>query len=110
MGGAERVLDALHELFPDAPVFTLVFDPQFKQKYSSWDIRTSGLQTLYLMLNKFQYLLPLIPWGVDNLNFSGYDVVISSSSGFIKNIRVPKNCVHINYCYTPARFLWSDKD
>lgn len=110
MGGAERVLDALHELYPDAPVFTLVFDPKFKDKYKGWDIRTSQLQTLYLALGKLQYLFPLIPWGVDNLNFSGYDLVISSSSGFVKNIRVPKGCVHINYCHTPARFLWSDPD
>ena len=109
-GGAERVVEALHELYPQAPVFTLVFDPKFRFKYKDWDIRTSGLQTLFLSLGKFQYLLPLIPWGVDNLDFSGYDLVISSSSGFIKNIRVPKNCVHINYCHTPTRFLWSNPD
>ena len=110
MGGAERTLEALHELFPDAPVFTLVFDPQFKAKYSGWDIRTSPLQTVYLSLGKLQYCLPLIPWAVDQLNFTGYDLVISSSSGFIKNIRTPKICVHINYCHTPTRFLWSDGD
>jgi glycosyltransferase involved in cell wall biosynthesis len=108
MGGAERVVDALHELFPEAPVFTLAFDPEYKEKYKGWDIRTSRLQTLYLALGKLQYLLPVIPWGVDSLDFEGFDVVISSSSGFIKNIRVPKNCVHINYCHTPTRFLWSD--
>ena len=110
LGGAERVVEALHELYPQAPVFTLVFDPKFREKYKDWDIRTSGLQTLFLSLGKFQYLLPLIPWGVDNLDFSGYDLVISSSSGFVKNIRVPKNCVHINYCHTPTRFLWSNPD
>ena len=104
------MVDALHELFPDAPVFTLVFDPKFKERYKSWDIRTSGLQTLYLALGKLQYLLPLIPWGVDSLDFSGYDVVISSSSSWAKNIRVPKNCVHICYCHTPTRFLWSEPE
>ena len=110
MGGAERVVDALHELFPDAPVFTLVFDPKFNQKYKGWDIQTSRLQALYLALGKLQYLLPLIPWGVDSLNLELYDIVISSSSSWIKNIRVPKNCIHINYCHTPTRFLWSDSD
>ncbi len=110
MGGAERVMDALHELFPEATVLTLVFDPQFKEKYKDWDIKTSALQTLFLALGKFQYLLPLIPWAVDSLDFSGYDLVISSSSTFIKNIRVPKNTVHICYCHTPTRFLWSDAD
>ena len=110
LGGAERVVDALHELFPDAPVFTLVFDPKFREKYKNWDIRTSGLQTLFLSIGKLQYLLPLIPWGVDNLDFNDFDLVISSSSGFVKNIRVPKNCIHINYCHTPTRFLWSEPD
>jgi glycosyltransferase involved in cell wall biosynthesis len=110
MGGAERVVDALHELFPEAPVFTLVFDSKFKQQYKSWDIRTSSLQSLYSMVGKLQYLLPLIPWGVSTLDFSGYDLVISSSSGWIKNIKVPVSCIHINYCHTPTRFLWSDAD
>ncbi len=110
LGGAERVVDALHELFPNAPVFTLVYDPKFKAKYKNWDIHTSGLQTLFLSLGKLQYLLPLIPWAVDNLDFSGFDLVISSSSGFAKNIRVPKNCVHLNYCHTPTRFLWTEPD
>jgi glycosyltransferase involved in cell wall biosynthesis len=110
MGGAERVVDHLHELFPDAPVFTLVFDPKFAEKYKGWDIRTSQLQTLYIALGKLQYLLPWVMWAVDNMDFSGFDVVISSSSGFVKNIRIPKNTKHICYCHTPPRFLWLDKN
>ncbi len=110
MGGAERVIEALHEMFPDAPVFTLVLDPKFKDKYAGWDIKTSPLQTIYLALGKLQYFLPLIPWAVDQLDLAGYDVVVSSSSSFIKNIRLAKNCIHINYCHTPTRFLWSEPD
>ncbi len=110
MGGAERLVDVLHELFPEAPVFTLVFDPKFKQKYAGWDIKTSNLQNVYLSLGSLQYCLPLIPYGVDSLDFSGYDLIISSSSGFIKNLRKPKDSIHINYCHSPARFLWVDKD
>lgn len=108
LGGAERVVDAFHEMFPQAPVFTLVFDSKFKEKYAGWDIRTSWLQVFYKFVPKLQYFLPVIPAAVSSLDFSGYDVVLSSSSGFIKNIRVPKNCIHINYCHTPTRFLWSD--
>ncbi len=108
-GGAERVIKALHELFPQAPVFTLVFNRKLREKYHGWDIRTSWLQIFFNFIPKLQYLLPLIPAAVGSLDFSGYDVVISSSSGFIKNIRVPKSAVHINYCHTPARFLWSDR-
>jgi glycosyltransferase involved in cell wall biosynthesis len=109
-GGAERVIEALHELFPDAPVFTLVIRRQFREKYKSWDIRTSWLQVLFNWVPKLQFLLPLIPWAVSSFNFSEFDLVISSSSGFIKNIRVPKAAVHINYCHTPTRFLWSDEN
>jgi glycosyltransferase involved in cell wall biosynthesis len=107
-GGAERVLEALHELYPDAPVFTLVFDPKFKEQYKTWDIRTSRIQALFLSLGKLQYCLPLIPYGIDSLDFEGFDLIISSSSGFIKNLRKPKNAIHINYCHTPTRFLWSE--
>lgn len=110
MGGAERVVENLHELFPKAPVFTLVFDKKFTKKYADWDIRTSPLQVLYDILGKFQHLLPWMIWGVNQLNFNGYDVVISSSSGFVKNIQVSKNTKHICYCHTPPRFLWIDKE
>jgi len=110
LGGAERVLEALHELYPDAPVFILVLDKKLKLKYKDWDIRTSWLQILYNVFPKLKYFLPLIPFAVSSFNFDGYDLVISSSSGFIKNISLPKNGIHINYCHTPARFLWSEPE
>lgn len=110
LGGAERVVEALHELYPEAPVFTLVLDKKLKDKYSSWDIRTSWLQIFYNLIPKLQYLLAFIPFAVSSLNFDGYDVVLSSSSGFIKNIKIPKTAIHINYCHTPTRFLWINKD
>lgn len=108
MGGAERVVDGLHEIFPKAPVFTLVFDPKYKEKYKNWDIRTSALQPLYLLLGKLKFLLPLVPWAVEQIDLSGYDVIVSSSSGLIKNVKPPKNSVYICYCHTPPRFLGSD--
>ncbi len=108
-GGAERVIEALHQMFPNAPVYTLVFDEKFIPKYQSWDIRSSWLQRFYNVVPKLQYWLFLIPLAVRSLNFKGYDLIISSSSGFVKNITVPKGCRHINYCHTPTRFLWTDK-
>ncbi len=110
LGGAERVLEALHEMFPQAPVFVLAQDKKLKDIYKSWDIRTSWLQVFFNFFPKLQYYLPFIPLAVSSLDFSGYDLVISTSSGFIKNINVPKNCTHINYCHTPARFLWSEPE
>ncbi len=110
MGGAERVVNDLHELFPEAPIFTLVLNNNIKKNYQGWDIRTSWLQVIYNFIPKLQYLLPLIPLAVRSLNFENYDIVLSSSSGFVKNIKVPKTTIHINYCHTPTRFLWTDTD
>jgi glycosyltransferase involved in cell wall biosynthesis len=109
-GGAERVVDAFHELFPDAPVFTLVMDRDLRYRYHNWDIRTSWLQIFYNFIPKLQFLLPFIPLAVSSLDLSQYDVVLSSSSSWAKNIRVQKNCAHICYCHTPTRFLWSDSN
>ncbi len=109
-GGAERVLQALHGLYPEAPVFVLVASKKLWEKYSTWDIRVSWLQRLYQIFPKFQYFFPLIPTALKTWSFKGYDLVISSSSSFAKNIHVPKNTVHIDYCHTPTRFLWLDHD
>lgn len=110
LGGAERVVGILHEMFPQAPVFTLVLDRKLKGHYKNWDIRTSWLQIIYNLFPKFQFLFPIIPLAVSSLDFSGYDLVISSSSSFAKNIEVPKNTIHICYCHTPTRFLWTEGD
>lgn len=106
LGGAERVIETLHEIFPQAPVFTLVLDKRLKDKYVKWDIRVSFLQKLYNLCPKLQFWLFIIPKAVSLIKISEFDIVISSSSGLIKNLKVPKRCVHINYCHTPARFLW----
>ena len=109
-GGAERVLQALHDLYPDAPVFTLVYDRKLGENFENWTIISSPLQYIYNLIPRFKWLLPLIPAAVASLDFSDFDVVISSSSVFIKAIRVPKNVLHISYCHTPARFLWAEKE
>ncbi len=110
MGGAERVIEELHKIYPSSPIYTLVLDRKFKDKYKSWDIRTSWLQVLYNFIPQLKFFLPLIPLVVSSFNLERYDVVISSSSGFVKNIKLSKNVVHINYCHTPTRFLWCDNN
>lgn len=104
------MFEQIKECFPEAPVFTLVADKKFLEKYETWKILTSRLQKIYEVYPVFQHLLPLIPAAVKSLNFEGYDLVISSSSSFVKNIKVPPNCKHICYCHTPTRFLWTDKN
>jgi glycosyltransferase involved in cell wall biosynthesis len=109
-GGAERVAFAFHEMYPEAPFLTIVVDAKMKSLVSGWDIKTSALQPLYDMHPKFQHWLALIPWAVDNLAVPSCDVLLSSSSFFIKGLRKPAGSIHINYCHTPTRFLWIDSE
>ena len=107
-GGAERVLAVLHEMFPDAPIFTSVLDrstlwPQLR----SADIRPSWMQRLPGIDRHFKRYLLLYPLVFERLDLSGYDLVLSSSSAFAKAVHAPRGGVHVCYCYTPARFIWN---
>jgi glycosyltransferase involved in cell wall biosynthesis len=107
-GGAERTLLVLAELFPDAPIYTLLYD---RGKMARWfggkDVRTSFLDALpEVLTGHHRFLLPFFSLATRSLNISGYDVVISSSSSFAKGVRVESGAVHISYCYSPTRFLW----
>src|SRR5579884_4508303 len=89
-GGAERVLQALHGIYPEAPVFTLVYDRKLSEHFEDWTIVSSPLQYFYNFLPRLQFFLPLIPWALRAFDFQGFDLVISSSSVFAKGIYVPK--------------------
>ncbi len=110
LGGAEKVFSSIRKLFPKSPVFTLVVDSKLASQLGSYDFRTSWLNGWYRLLPKLQYWLPVIPAAVGSLKFEGFQVVVSSSSSFIKNITVPKGSLHICYCHTPTRFLWHNKE
>ncbi len=108
-GGAEKVLTALQEIFPNAPTFTLLYDPKRVSKtFASKDIRTSFLQKFPWALRKYQWLLPLMPAATESYDLTGFDVVISSSSAFAKGVITKPGTLHICYCHTPTRYLWSD--
>ena len=86
-GGAERFLVSLKELFPTAPIFTTVFNPQrMPPVFQDWDIRTSFIQGLPGGQTRYQYYLPLMPTAVERLNFDDYDLVNSGSHSFMKGI------------------------
>src|SRR6185503_9422475 len=110
LGGAERVLAAMHEMYPSAPLFTLVKDSRLADKFRGWHITTSRLQFFYGLIPRLQYWLLLIPWAVGSLRLPEAKVVLSSSSFAIKGLRTPSGAVHINYCHTPTRFLWTDRE
>ena len=111
MRGAERVLAVFHELYPQAPIYTLLYDAQkMGPATADWDIRTSFLQKIPGARRLHRKLFALMPLAVERLNLSEYDLVISSSSAWVKNVRTPPQTPHICYCYSPARFLWHWSD
>ena len=110
-GGAERVLEALHALFPRAPVFTSIYDPDAMPTfYREWDIRTSFMQGLPGWRRHFRRYLPLYPSAFEAFDLSGFDLIISSSSAFAKGIIPPPAARHVCYCHTPMRFAWRTGD
>lgn len=108
MGGAERVVLALHELFPDAPLYTSIYDPRrVDAAFRNIDIRTSFMQKLPLVKKHHQPFLPLYPFAMERLDLRGYDLVLSSSSAFGKGVITKPGTMHICYCHTPMRWCWN---
>ncbi len=107
-GGAERVVEVFHRVYPDAPVYTSIFDPDsMPPDYATWDVRTSFLQHVPGVHRNHQPYLPLYPLAFKFLRVDeGYDVLLSSSSAWGKGIRVPPDMLHICYCHSPMRFAW----
>lgn len=107
LGGAEGVLEALKELYPEAPVYTSIYWPKaMPQEYEGWDIRASWLNRLPLIKTHHQPFLPLYPLAFEGFDLRGYDLVISNKSAFCHGVITPPDTVHICYCLTPTRFLW----
>ena len=113
-GGAERVLEALHEIYPDAPVFTSVYLPQFlgphKNRFKDWDIRTSMAQLLPFKAKLISPLRIIAPLLFKTFDFSSFDVVIVSATGAYSPNIIQKSKVKsqklICYCHTPPRYLY----
>jgi glycosyltransferase involved in cell wall biosynthesis len=110
-GGAERVLEFLHWLYPDAPVYTAFVDLHRlgvnAVRFCDWDIRTTFAQQIPGFSARFHTLRFLLPYFWESLNLSDYDLVISSSSGYLsKSVLTRPDTLHISYCHTPPRYLW----
>ncbi|MCC7368480.1 MAG: glycosyltransferase [Chloroflexi bacterium] len=106
-GGAERVLEQLHSYYPDAPIYTSMYDANvMPAAYRSWDIRTSFMQRFPLVTKQHQAYLMAYPIAFESFDLGGYDVVISNSSAFCKGVVTGPNTLHISYCLTPMRWVW----
>jgi glycosyltransferase involved in cell wall biosynthesis len=106
-GGAERVLMALHELFPEAPLFTSVYDDKKAPWAKTFDVTTSYLQKVPFARSRHELIPFLMPSAFEHLNLEGYDLVISVTSEAAKGIVTKPGTKHISYILTPTRYLWS---
>jgi glycosyltransferase involved in cell wall biosynthesis len=109
-GGAEHVLAELHAMFPDAPIFTTVAKRSALGPLAKADIHTTRLQTLYKVIGNHQVLLPLMPRAMEEIDLTGFDVIISSSHAVGKGIIPPTGTLHLCYCHTPVRYAWEMED
>ncbi len=107
--GSEKVLQAMHEEFPDADIFALIDvipdaeRPDFLKRIK---VKTSFLQSIPLVRKFYRFLLPIMPFAVEQLDLSGYDVIISNSHCVAKGVITGPNQLHICMCYSPMRYAW----
>ena len=105
--GADRVVDCMHHVFPDAPIYTLVYDrDRMPARFRDYDIRTTYIQKLPFATRIYRSLLPWMPGAFEALDLSEYDLVLSSSSSCSKGVITRPDAVHICYCHTPTRYIW----
>lgn len=108
-GGAERVLRSLAELYSEAPIYTLVYDrKRMNEHFPPSRVHTSFLQHLPMIHRTYQWFLPLMPMATETYDLTDFDIVISSCSAFSKGVITKPDTIHISYCHTPTRYLWSD--
>ncbi len=116
-GGAEKTFKVLTEIFPQAEVYTLFYDPAILKKIYPHNqnfgvgVNTSFLQKFPAILKKkYQLLLPFLATAAESLDFREFDIVISSSHSFAKGIITRPKTIHICYCYSPNKYLWIDRN
>jgi glycosyltransferase involved in cell wall biosynthesis len=107
-GGAEKIIIALHQLFPNAPIYTSIYNREKMKGFEDADIRTSYLQNLPFAKTRHQLYLPFFPQVFEKMDLSDFDIVISSSHSCAKGIITKPETLHICYCHTPMRYAWDD--
>lgn len=110
MGGAEKVVLAFHEAFPEAPIYTSTYTPENLPAFKNLDVRTTYLQKMPKFLRKLHKFLPILRVkAFQKLDLSAYDIILSSSTAEAKQVRkTHPNQIHICYCHTPIRYYWND--
>src|SRR3954465_13626695 len=109
--GAERVFSAICDAWPDADVFTAVYDEEGTEgRFAARAPRTSFLQNLRPTARTFRVLLPVYPHAIESLDLRDYDVVVSSSSAWAHGVLVDPGAVHVCYCHNPFRYAWTERE
>ncbi len=109
--GAERVFAELCEMWPDADIFTAVYDEEGTDgRFADRTVTTSFLQRLRPSARTFRALLPLYPAAVESFDLSGYDLVVSSSSAWAHAVLCHEQTIHVSYCHNPFRYAWNDRE
>lgn len=110
-GGGEYILKVFTEIFPEAPIFLINYDPKIaKEHFPDKKITASFLQNWPGMPKKFKWYLPLMPRAIESLDVRGFDIVLSDCSAYSKGVITDELQKHICYLHTPTRYLWSDRE
>jgi glycosyltransferase involved in cell wall biosynthesis len=108
--GAERAFAEIAEIWPAAPIHTLLYDSRGTLgRFAGRDVVTSPLQRLAVDQRSFRRLLPLYPWATRRLELHEHTLVVSSSSAFAHGVRPAPGARHVCYCHTPFRYAWHDR-
>jgi glycosyltransferase involved in cell wall biosynthesis len=111
MRGAERTFATIADCFPDAPIYTLLYDQGGTSgAFDGREVRTSYLQRLGANQRSFRRLLPLLPRAAERLPVQEHDLVISSSGAFAHAVRPRPGAIHICYCHSPFRYAWFERE
>lgn len=106
-GGAEKVLEVLCDMFPEAPIYTLLYEPEnVDRHFKKRKIYTSIIQRMPGGVKHYQWYMPFMPMAVEFYNLQAYDLVISDASAFAKGVITGTHTLHLCYCHTPTRYVW----
>ncbi len=110
MRGADRVFLEMCEIWPDADIFTPIYNEAGTEgNFAHRRVQTSFLQVLRPRRQTFRALLPFYPAAIESFDLSGYDVVVSSSSAWAHGVICDPGAVHVCYCHNPFRFAWNER-
>ena len=107
MRGGEKVVEELCRLFPEADIYTNVYNPdKISDTIKSHKIYTTKINGWPMAKKMYQKYMPFMPNALMELDLTGYDLIISSESGPAKGVCPAPGAFHICYCHTPMRYLW----